>query len=60
MKVDFEIGDALRKLEELRLVEKAGDRYRAPPLGQALQLLDRVWDNYFKYNTATDVPRGVG
>jgi hypothetical protein len=52
VKVDFEIGDAIRKLEERRIVVKAGDRYRARPLGQALQVLDWIWDNYFKYNTA--------
>ena len=50
VKVDFEIGDALGKLERLRLVDRQGDRYRARPLAQALQVLDRTWDNYFPYN----------
>jgi len=50
--VDFEIGDALQKLERMRLVEKTGDRYRAVPLARALELLDEAWDNSFKYNTA--------
>ncbi len=43
LKVDFEIGDALDKLEKLRLVEKNGEHYRAVPLAQALQALERHW-----------------
>jgi hypothetical protein len=50
LKVDFEIGDALDKLERLRLVVKSDDRYRAVPLEKALEMLDYKWDNYFKYN----------
>ena len=49
-KVDFEIGDALGKLERMHVVRKAGDRYRAVPIEQALEMLDWTWDNYFKYN----------
>ena len=50
LKVDFEIGDALDKLERLNIVTKGGDRYRAVPLAKALEMLDYTWDNYFKYN----------
>lgn len=50
LRVDFEIGDALAKLEKLGVVEKAGDRWRAVPVGRALEGLDWKWDNYFKYN----------
>ncbi len=50
LKVDFEIGDALEKLERFRLVVKSGERYRAVPLEKALEMLDYKWDNYFKYN----------
>jgi hypothetical protein len=50
LKVDFEIGDALDKLEKLRIVEKVGEHYRAQPLAKALAMLDYTWDNYFKYN----------
>ena len=48
--VSDERGDALDKLEKLRVVEKVGDRYRARPLAKALEMLDWTWDNYFKYN----------
>jgi hypothetical protein len=55
LKVDFEIEDALAKLERLGVVEKVGDRVRALPLAKALETLDYAWDNYFKYNTADQV-----
>lgn len=49
VKIDFEIGDALAKLERLRVVEKVGDRYRARPIDEALAVLDWSWDNAFQY-----------
>ena len=57
LKVDFEIGAALEKLERMRLARKDGDHYTAVPLGKALEMLDWTWDNYFKYNNpAPDTP----
>ena len=50
LKVDFEIADAIDKLEKLHVIEKVGDRYRAHPLDKALEMLDYLWDNYFKFN----------
>jgi hypothetical protein len=47
LKVDFEIGDALEKLERFGLVERADDRYRAKPIETALQLLSTRWEGYF-------------
>jgi hypothetical protein len=52
LKVDFEIGDALEKVERLGIVQKNGDRWRAVPLEIALEKLDYRWDNYFQYNKA--------
>ena len=49
LKVDFEIGDALAKLERLKIVRKLGDAYQAQSLDKALEMLDWTWDNYFKY-----------
>ncbi|HEX4607467.1 MAG TPA: hypothetical protein VH092_04605, partial [Urbifossiella sp.] len=46
MEVDFEIEDALAKLERAGIVEKTGDRYRAVPLEAAQDLLDRLWQQY--------------
>jgi hypothetical protein len=50
LKVAFEIGGALARLERMRVVEQSGDRYRAVPVEKALEMLDWTWDNYFKYN----------
>jgi hypothetical protein len=50
LKVDFEIEDAMAKLERLKLVTKNGERYVTVPIEQALEALDYAWDNYFNYN----------
>lgn len=55
VKVDFEIDDALAKLERLNLVAKNGERYTAVPIERALENLDYAWDNYFKYNNEARV-----
>jgi Protein of unknown function (DUF3754) len=47
---DFEVEDGLRKLAELGLVTNSMDgRYTAVPLDQALNRLDRLWDEVFTY-----------
>lgn len=46
IEVDFEIADALAKLERAGIVEKSGDRYRAVPLEAAQARLDRLWQEY--------------
>lgn len=56
LKVDFEIGDALAKLERMHLVRKDGGQYHAVPLDKALEMLDWTWDNYFKYNPNSPEP----
>jgi Protein of unknown function (DUF3754) len=50
LKVDFEVDDAMAKLEKLNIVQKRGDHYHAVSLEKALEMLDYRWDNYFKYN----------
>ena len=50
LKIDFEIDDALGKLERLKLVTKQDDRYAAVPIDQALTAMDEAWDNFFKYS----------
>ena len=47
--VDFEISDALSKLERLQLVVMKDDIYLAVPLDKAKQKLDAYWDNIFKF-----------
>ena len=51
IKVDFEIDDAIAKLERLGLVTRAGEKYCAVPITVGLEKLDYAWDNFFKYNT---------
>lgn len=46
--VDFEIRDAMQKLERAGLVEFDGERYRALPLDAAQARLDELWDRYAK------------
>jgi hypothetical protein len=48
--VDFEIGDAVHKLERLELIRVEGDRLRCLPLDAAKQQLDSIWDNLFQYS----------
>ena len=49
--VDFELDDAIAKLERHELLSKDSDgRYRVVDLDTALERVDRVWDNLFQYN----------
>lgn len=47
--VDFEIADALAKIERLGLVQRDGETYRAMPAREALALLDATWADFFKF-----------
>ncbi|MCW8832004.1 MAG: TMEM143 family protein [Colwellia sp.] len=48
--LDFEISDALSKLEKMNLVSLNNGRYQAVSLTQAKQRLDQRWDSIFNYN----------
>jgi hypothetical protein len=50
-RIDFEIDDALKKLERLELVTRAGDMLQCLPLAEAKRRLDHIWDNFFTFNT---------
>ena len=51
--VDFEVDDALAKLDRFKLAVKDGDRWNAVPLAEAKRVLDERWDNKFTFHTAT-------
>lgn len=51
--VDFEIGDAIAKLERLGIVAREGEALRALPIDQAFDRLDAAWDDFFKRTPAT-------
>jgi hypothetical protein len=48
--IDFEIGDAVNKLERLKLIAVDADHLRSVPLSEAKEQLDSIWDNFFTYN----------
>lgn len=48
--LDFEISDALGKLERMQLITSKGDLYLPLCLTVAKQKLDTQWDNIFSYN----------
>ncbi|HYD83910.1 MAG TPA: hypothetical protein VEA63_07645, partial [Opitutus sp.] len=48
--VDFEINDALAKIERLGLVAREGEDYRAVAPAEALAKLDAAWDDLFSFS----------
>jgi hypothetical protein len=48
--MDFEVGDAVRKLEEKGILEQKDGRYSVPSIRKTLETLDGLWDNFFPYN----------
>ncbi len=51
-KLDFEVDDAMAKLERLGMAWRQDGKLRVKPLDEAKELLDHTWDNYFTYNGA--------
>jgi len=49
-KINFEIEDALQKLLRWNLVNQDGKIIRRKNLNDAMQQLDKIWDNYFPYH----------
>jgi hypothetical protein len=54
--LDFEVDDALGKLDGLGLLRREGGLLSVPPLDKALAQLDIVWDNFFR---APDFSKGA-
>jgi hypothetical protein len=50
LEIDFEIHDALGKLERLGLVAHEGETYSAVPPSDALAKLDVAWDGLFSFS----------
>lgn len=48
--LDFEVDDAMTKLERLGLAWREGRILRVKPLDQAKQRIDYLWDNFFSFN----------
>lgn len=47
--IDFEVDDALKKLDRLGLLKCDDTKLSVVPLRQALTLLDQRWDNFFLF-----------
>jgi uncharacterized integral membrane protein len=54
-RIDFEIDDALQKLERLKLVTREGEVLQSRPIAEAKQQLDHIWDSYFSFNQDPEV-----
>jgi hypothetical protein len=49
--IDFEIGDAVNKLQRLNLIQQDAEILQSVLLSEAKQQLDTIWDNFFTYNS---------
>jgi hypothetical protein len=52
--LDFDISDALGKLERLEVVREDHGRFTAVPIVDARRRLDQIWDTYFPWSEATN------
>ena len=50
LEIDFEIQDALGKLERMGVITREGDTFAALPPSDALARLDAVWDGVFNFS----------
>ncbi len=51
--IDFEIGDAVNKLQRLNLIQQDAEILQSVLLSEAKQQLDTIWDNFFTYNQSS-------
>ncbi len=52
--LDFEVDDAMTKLERLGLAWREEQILRVKPLDEAKQRIDYLWDNLFSYNSTNE------
>lgn len=60
LNLDFEVEDAVGKLERLELLQRSGQGLTVSPLQQALVKLDDIWDNFFPYANRAAEPAAQG
>jgi hypothetical protein len=61
IRADFDIHDAIEKLERFGLVRGTGERrYTAVPLSEAIARLNRLWDSWFHPSPTWSGGRGSG
>jgi hypothetical protein len=49
-KLDFEVDDAVAKLERLGVIETVNGQHRAKPIPEALRVVDRTWDGLYSFD----------
>ena len=55
-KIDFEVDDAIKKLEEKDLLSRDKNGIlTVVSLDEALSHMDYIWDNYFEYNKPENI-----
>ena len=52
--IDFEVDDALAKLQRLGLLNRDAEKLSVHPLDDALVVLDRIWDQFFLFANEAD------
>jgi hypothetical protein len=52
---DFEVSDALAKLQRLQIANESSCHWRAIAIEKALETLDRAWDQQFQYHQPIEV-----
>lgn len=55
-RIDFEVGDALKKLKRLGIVSFQAEGIRCLSIDEAKQRLDEIWDNFFDYSSQASKP----
>jgi uncharacterized integral membrane protein len=50
-RINFDIDDALKKLERLELITRDGNVLQCRSLAEAKRRLDHIWDNYFTFSS---------
>ncbi len=56
VEVEFEVAEALAKLERLKLLRREADTLAVPTLDDALVILDRIWVDFFAPRAASAAP----
>ena len=52
--INFEVDDALAKLERLGLLKREAEKLCVPSVDEALILLNQIWDNFFLFANRAD------
>ncbi len=50
-KLDFDVQDALSKLQHIGLAKEQNNHWTVLPIKKALQRVDEIWDGIFEYNS---------